>query len=51
MDEALNKLADLDGIEARYWDKLVGECLYVRYAGHAPDHARNKTFAQRWNIK
>ena len=30
--------------------RLAAEHLYVRYAGHAPDHARNKAFAQRWSI-
>jgi hypothetical protein len=35
---------------AASWDRVVGDHLYVRYAGHTPDHARNKTFAQRWNI-
>jgi len=38
-------------IKSRDWDEVVGECLYVRYAGHAPDHARNKAFAERWKIK
>ncbi len=33
------------------WKRLSGEHLYVRYDGHAPDHARNKAFAQRWNIQ
>nr|MDQ3625497.1 hypothetical protein [Verrucomicrobiota bacterium] len=35
---------------ARNWASVVGEHLYVRYAGHAPDHPRNKAFAQRWAI-
>lgn len=32
------------------WPRMITEHLYVRYAGHAPDHPRNKAFAQRWNI-
>lgn len=32
------------------WARVVNEHLYVRYAGHAPDHPRNKAFAQRWDI-
>lgn len=35
---------------ARDWERLAGQHLYVRYAGHVPDHPRNKAFAQRWNI-
>lgn len=35
---------------ARDWTRLSGEHLYVRYAGHAPDHPRNKAFVQRWNF-
>ncbi|MEA3210332.1 MAG: hypothetical protein QOE70_3389 [Chthoniobacter sp.] len=35
---------------ARDWPRLAGEHLYVRYAGHAPDHPRNKAFADRWGI-
>jgi hypothetical protein len=30
------------------WQRLIHEHLYVRYAGHAPDHVRNKAFAARW---
>jgi hypothetical protein len=33
------------------WTRVVGGHLYVRYAGHAPDHPRNKAFAQRWNVR
>lgn len=32
------------------WDRMIREQLYVRYADHAPGHARNKAFAQRWKI-
>jgi len=32
------------------WPRVVNEQLYVRYAGHAPDHSRNKAFARRWSI-
>jgi hypothetical protein len=32
------------------WQSLVQNHRYVRYAGHVPDHARNKAFAQRWGI-
>ena len=32
------------------WLRLVKDHLYVRYAGHVPDHARNKAFASRWSI-
>jgi len=32
------------------WPRLAKEHLYVRYAGHVPDHPRNKAFAQRWSI-
>ena len=32
------------------WSRVVSEHLYVRYAGHAPDHPRNKAFAQSWEI-
>jgi len=34
----------------RDWERFAGEHLYVRYVGHAPDHPRNKAFAQRWGI-
>ena len=33
------------------WDRVAKQHLYVRYAGHAPDHARNKAFAKRWGIR
>ena len=33
------------------WTRLIRDHLYVRYAGHAPDHVRNKAFAQRWTTK
>jgi hypothetical protein len=36
---------------ARDWPRLVSEHLYIRYQGHAPDHARNKAFAKRWNVE
>jgi hypothetical protein len=32
------------------WNQLVKQHLYVRYAGHAPDHSRNKAFAARWMV-
>jgi hypothetical protein len=32
------------------WKRVVDECMYVRYAGHAPDHPRNRAFAARWKI-
>jgi len=59
--EALLDFADTDGIVgmrpefvaavlANDWDRVVGEHLYVRYAGQAPDHPRNKAFAQRLGI-
>ncbi len=35
----------------RDWERIVKEHLHVRYAGHAPDHSRNKAFAARWNIR
>ncbi|HTF13151.1 MAG TPA: hypothetical protein VK643_00615, partial [Burkholderiales bacterium] len=41
----------LAAVLAGDWTRVVGEHLYVRYAGHAPDHARNKAFARRWNIQ
>lgn len=31
------------------WPRLIGGHLHIRYAGHAPDHPRNKAFAERWN--
>ena len=30
------------------WTRLVDDHLCIRYAGHAPDHARNLAFAARW---
>jgi hypothetical protein len=38
----------MDAVLARDWDRLVNGHLYVRYAGHAPDHPRNREFAARW---
>lgn len=38
----------IDAVLARDWARMVNEHLYVRYLGHAPDHARNKAFAKRW---
>jgi hypothetical protein len=35
---------------AKDWPRMIDGHLYVRYAGHAPDHPRNKAFAQRWSI-
>ena len=32
------------------WNQLVKQHLYVRYAGHVPDHSRNKAFAARWMV-
>ncbi len=40
----------LDAVLAGDWSRMVRDHLYVRYAGPAPDHARNKAFAQRWEI-
>ncbi|XHR27146.1 MAG: hypothetical protein ACFUZC_14465 [Chthoniobacteraceae bacterium] len=40
----------VSAVLARDWARMVNEHLYVRYAGHAPDHPRNKAFAQRWSI-
>jgi hypothetical protein len=40
----------LDAVLKRNWERLVRDLLYVRYDGHAPDHPRNKDFAQRWGI-
>ena len=31
--------------------RLVRDHLYVRYNGPAPDHARNRASAARWNIR
>ena len=30
------------------WPRLGSEHRYIRYLGHAPDHARNKAFAARF---
>jgi len=30
------------------WSRVISEHLYVRYAGHAPDHPRNKAYLERW---
>lgn len=38
----------MDAVLARDWDRLVNGHLYVRFAGHAPDHPRNREFAARW---
>jgi len=38
-------------ILASDWERLIHDHLCVRYAGHAPDHVRNKAFAKRWNIQ
>jgi hypothetical protein len=40
----------IGAVLAKDWSRVVNEHQYVRYAGHAPDHPRNKGFAQRWNI-
>ncbi|MCX6966311.1 MAG: hypothetical protein NTZ46_00780 [Verrucomicrobia bacterium] len=60
--ETLLDLASSEGVDgmrpellsfvlARDWKHMVDAHLYVRYAGCAPDHPRNKAFAQRWNIE
>jgi hypothetical protein len=41
----------LECVLARDWNRMTRECLYIRYAGHAPDHARNRAFAKRWEIE
>ncbi len=41
----------VDAVLAENWPRLIEGHLYVRYAGHAPDHLRNKAFAQRWGIE
>ena len=41
----------VDAVLSGDWDRIVNDCLYVRYAGHAPDHARNRAFAKRWDIR
>jgi hypothetical protein len=46
---AANLHADLlAAVLARDWNGVVQRHLYIRYAGPAPDHARNKAFAERW---
>jgi GH24 family phage-related lysozyme (muramidase) len=37
----------VSAVLARDWDRIVKQHLYVRYAGHAPDHPRNKAFLGR----
>ena len=37
----------IDAVLAHNWTRIIDELLYVRYAGHAPDHDRNKAFAER----
>jgi hypothetical protein len=41
----------IDAVLSGDWDRMANDCLYVRYAGHAPDHARNRAFAKRWHIR
>lgn len=50
LSEGADKLKDafLKAVLARDWNRLLSEHLYVRNSGPAPDHARNKAFAQRW---
>ncbi|MBM3860782.1 MAG: hypothetical protein FJ395_14175 [Verrucomicrobia bacterium] len=47
--EGLNNLKPefVAAVLAKDWERIVKEHLYVRYAGHAPDHPRNKAFFQR----
>jgi hypothetical protein len=33
------------------WKRVVDEHMYVRFAGHAPDHPRNRAFAARWKTR
>jgi hypothetical protein len=40
--------AFLAAVLANDWPKIARDHSYVRYAGHAPDHPRNKAFAERW---
>ncbi|MCX6968102.1 MAG: hypothetical protein NTZ46_10080 [Verrucomicrobia bacterium] len=40
----------ISAVLADDWNRVVNEHLYVRFAGHAPDHVRNKAFAVRWGI-
>jgi hypothetical protein len=37
----------LDAVLANDWPRILREHAYVRYCGPAPDHARNKAFAQK----
>lgn len=41
----------LAAVLANDWPHILREHSYVRYCGSAPDHARNKAFAQRWQLK
>jgi hypothetical protein len=61
-EEALLDLAHTQGVKvmpgafveavlASDWERISREHLYVRYAGHAPDHPRNKAFAQRFLVR
>jgi len=38
----------LAAVLASDWPKIIHDHSYVRYAGHAPDHPRNKAFVERW---
>ena len=38
----------LAAVLANDWPKIIHDHSYVRYAGHAPDHPRNKAFVERW---
>lgn len=40
----------LRAVIARDWNRVVSEHFYIRFAGHTPDHSRNKAFARRWSI-
>ena len=40
----------LAAVLAADWLRLAHDHLYIRYDVAAPDHARNKAFAARWNI-
>ena len=46
-----SRLTRLAVAKAKEGDAEGIHYLYVRYAGHAPDHPRNKAFAQRWGIE
>lgn len=41
----------LEAVLADDWPRIQREHSYVRYCGSAPDHARNKAFAQKWEVK